>query len=212
MAGLSHLKLGAAPAVGLRKQDYKNASLHGDTLQTQQTRKSSSPISAPPRISSSDEELYGQDVPDDGYSDDSEFGRRERMGNPNSKVALGVGTNFVSAKGEDSKKGELTVEPSNIRAGSFALGKRPGSRNGSQSSQKRRGVDVDDDDLSVAFSQSKKPRQSYGSTNKHRSSAIKSGSPRKAPPKESGKAGPVYRHRDIREMQDRGRGSLCMGF
>lgn len=198
-----------APRVGLTNHN-KYASLHGHKLQ--QTREPSPSIYALPRGSSSDEELDGQDVPNGGSSDDSEFGRTEKKGTIERKQMPRKGTDSSSAKGEDSKKREPSIEPSNIRASNFTSAKGPGSRNGSQSSQKRKSVDGDDDDLSIAFSQSKKSRQSYGGINKHRNSLTRPGSPKKGSHKESKKSGPAYKNVDIRALQDRGKRSWRIGF
>lgn len=201
-----------APRVGLTNHN-KFASLHGHrTRQKQETREPSASIFALPRGSSSDEELDGQDVPNDRVSDEFEFGRTEKKGRFERKNGPRTGTDSSSADGEDSKKRELSAEPSNIRASNFTTGKWSGSRNGSQSSQKRKSVDVDDDDLSVAFSQSKKTRQSYGSTNRYRSSVTKPGSPKKEPHKEGKKAGPAYKDVNIRPLEDKGKGSCRIGL
>ena len=200
-----------APRVGLTKYN-KFASLHPILQQKQETREPSPSIFALPRGCSSDEELDGQDVPNDGLSDDSEFGRTEKKGKFGRKNGLRTGTDSNSANGEDSKKREPSVEPSNIRASKFTSGSGSGSCNGSQSSQKRKSVDVEDDDISIAFSQTKKTRQSYGSTNKCRSSVTKPGSPKKGSHKESKKSGPAYKHVDIRPLEDQGKGSWRIGL
>lgn len=189
------------------------ASLHGDIFkQKQEIREPSPSIYALPRGSSSDEELDGQDVQNDGFSDDSDLGRTVKNRKVERKTMPSTGTDCKSAKGEDIEERGLSVEPSNIRAGNFTSGKGPGSRNGSQSSQKRKSVDVDDDDLSIAFSQSKKSRQSYGSVNKYRNSLIKLESPKKGSQKDSNKSGPAYKDVDIRALQDRGKRSSRIGF
>ena len=211
MAGLYNLKP-VAPVVGLTRRN-NFASLHGHrTRQTQEIREPSPSIYALPRGSSSDEELDGQDFPNEGSSDDSEFGRTKKNGKVERKTMPRTGTDCKSTNGKDSKKRDLSVEPSNIRAGSFTSGKGPGSRNGSQSSQKRKSVDVDDDDLSIAFSQSKKSRQSYGGINKYRNSLTRPESPKKGSHKEDKKSGPAYKDVDIRALQDRGKQFWRIGF
>lgn len=196
----------AALRVGMTNYN-KYASLHGDTIkQNLETRESSPSIFALPRGSSSDEELDGQNVPNDESSDDSEFGRTRTKGKVEREKRPKTASDFSSANGEKIRKREPSVEPSNIRASKFTSG------NCSQSSQKRKSVDVDDDEVPIAFSQSKKPRQSYGSTNKHRSSATKPGSPKKEPHKEGKKAGPAYKDVNIRTLEDKGKGSWRIGL
>ena len=201
-----------APRVGLTK-DNPYRSLHRPILQqNQETREPSPSIFALPRGSSSDEEPDGQNVLNDESSDDSEFGRTKKKGKIEREKRPRTGTESSSANGEDSTKRELSAEPSNIRASTFTSGKWSGSRNGSQSSQKRKSVDVDDDDFPIAFSQSKKPRQSYGSTNKYRSSFTKPGSSKKESRKEGKKAGPAYKDVDVSAIQDRGKDPGALTF
>ena len=211
MPGPLYFKPGA-PTVGMRRQDLRYPSLHGHSLrQPEKSRESSPSIHAPPRGSSSDEEFDGQEILDRA-SDDSEFGRSEKKGALNGAGMPRPRTDSRPANGEDRKKREPSVEPSNIRPASFTTGIGPGSRNGSQSSQKRNNIDVDDDDdISVAFSQKKKPRQSYGSTNIYKGSVTKPGSPKKIPPKNSGKAGPAYKESKCDAMLAQGRGLLSVG-
>lgn len=189
MAGVSLLRSGA-PRIGLtRHNEY--ASLHGDgKRQPDESRKPSPPIYAPPRSSSSEEDSDVLQFPDDGLSDDSEFGGIEPKKKPYTHVALITGTDSGSAKGEDGQKRGLSVEPSNIRAGSFTSG------TGSQSGQKRKNADTDDDELPLPFSQRlKRQRQiyGYGSTNKNRASVKKSGTPTQTSSKESDKARHSYK-------------------
>lgn len=197
MAGLLNLSAGP-PSLGMTRRDFRYASLHGDSLrQSEKPPEPSDPIFALPKGSSSDDET----------SDDSEFGRSEK------KKPVGIGmlrtsTHSSPANGEDGKKRELSVEPSNIRPGSFTSGKGSGSRNGSQSSQKRKNADLDDDDMPFAFSQSKKPRQGYGSTNIHRGPVTKPGNPKKLLPKEREKPAPAFKKRDTSAMEARGRRPL----
>lgn len=187
----------------MTRKGFRYASLHGDSLrQSEKPPEPSDPIFALPKGSSSDEEFGRLEVLDDETSDDSEFGRSEK------KKPVGIGmlrtsTHSSPANGEDGKKRELSVETSNIRPGSFTSGKGSGSRNGSQSSQKRKNADLDDDDMPFAFSQSKKPRQGYGSTNIHRGPVTKPGNPKKLLPKESEKPAPAFKKRDISAMEAR---------
>ena len=160
MAGILDLKPGAPRRTGLRRQDYNLASLHGDHTQQQPKGKPPRPspsINDSPRGSSSDEDLAGQEIPDDAASDHSEFGRIERMRKSSGDEILSMGMDSSTAKGG------LSLEPSNIPASSFTCGKSDRSRHGSQSSQKRKKADLDDDDdMPLSFSQQKKSRHSYG--------------------------------------------------
>ena len=201
------------PRPGMTRSNNPYGSLHGHRFQPpEKPRKLSPPIDAPPRASSSDEEPDGQNVLNDESSDDSEFGRTKKKGKLERENRPRTGTESSSANGEDSTKRELSAEPSNIRASTFTSGKWSGSRNGSQSSQKRKSVDVDDDDFPIAFSQSKKPRQSYGSTNKYRSSFTKPGSSKKESRKEGKQAGPAYKDVDVSAIQDRGKDPGALTF
>lgn len=202
MTGLLDLSPRSPAPIGLTTKNYRLASLHGDRLR--QPREPSPSILAPPKGSSSDEESNGQEVPGDGLSDDSEFGRSDKKKEIDRSGMLRTGIDSNAAKGEDSYKRELSVEPSNIRPSSFTSGKGPGSRNGSQSSQKRNNIDVDDDEVSIAFSQPKKSRQSYGSTNVHRVP----GKPNKVLLKEGKKAGPAFKNPSTEAMIAQGRRSL----
>ncbi len=201
MAGVLDLTTRAVRAIGLREHDFKYPSLHGDSLRT--PREPSPSVFAPPRDSSSDERSDGQLVPDDGASDDSEFGRGEKKEKPDRDGVPRRRTDSSSARRKEGRKRELSIEPSNIPTGSFTSGKGPGSRNGSQSSQKRNNPDLDEGDLPLSFSQhqKKKPRQSYGhgSMNKQRSTdglVTKPGNHMKMPPKDA--------------MLARGRTTLCI--
>ena len=194
MLGPLHLTQGAR-TIGLRERDNGYTSLHGHRFkQPEKSRKSSDPILASPRGSSSDEKFDGNEVPDDGASDDSEFGTSETKGKLNRDGLLRTRTDSSQAKSEDGTKRELSVDSSTIKATSFTTGTGPGS---SQSSQKRRNVDVDDDDLSNAFSQPKKLWTSYG---RARGSVTKTASPKKSHPKRSEKAKPAFRTKDIGSM------------
>ena len=213
MAGILDLTPGAPRITGLRERDYTLASLHGDHTQQQPKGKAPRPspsINASPRGSSSDEDLAWQKIPDDAASDDSEFGRIERMRKSGGDDMLRMGMDLSSAKAE------LSVEPSNIRASSFTSGKGDRSRHGSQSSKKRLRVDLDDDDdMPLSFSQQKRPRHSYGngSTNPHRGPATKPDNPKKMLFNESEKARSAFREPATRisAMQARGRNLLCIG-
>ena len=212
MAGILDLKPGAPRAPGLRRRDYTLASLHGDHIQQPPKGKPPRPspsINASPRGSSSDEDLAGQKVADDAASDDSEFGRVERMKKS--------GGDDIPRMGMDSSatKGELNLESSNIRASSFTSGKRDRSRHGSQSSQKRTKVDLDDDDdMPLSFSQRKKPRHSYGygSINIHRSPATKPDKSKRMRSNEIEKGPSTFREPATRTgaMLARGRNFLCI--
>ena len=200
MAGLLHLTPGA-PGIGLTKRNIY-ASLHG-------TRKPSPQINAPPRGSSSDEESDGQQVPNDGLSDDSEFGGSGKKRTLDIQAVLSTGTGSGSAKTEDGDKRELSVEPSNIRAGNFTSGTGSRNGNGSQGSQKRKNVDVDEDDLPFSFSQSKRSRHSYGYGNaNNRGSATKFESRTKKTSTGSGMAGRPFRDPNTGGMLARGRLSM----
>ena len=173
-------------------------SLHGDHLQ--KTRESNASVFAPPEDSS-----------DDITSEDSEFGRIENSEKP-SGYAL---PRRRSANGEDGKRRELSVEPSNIRAGSFTSSKGP---NGSQSSQKRKNTDFDDD-LPHSFSQQqKKPRLSYshGGMNKHngmRQSGTKPVNRTKVTAaKENIKAGHTFKTPQSNDMLARRKSLLVVGL
>ena len=208
MAGLLHLTPGA-PGIGLTKRN-KYASLHGDRLrEPNKSRKPSPPINAPPRGSSSDEESDGQQVPNDGLSDDSEFGGSGKKRRPDIQAVLSTRTGSASAKADDGEKRELSVEPSNIRAGRFTSRTGSRSRNGSQSSQKRN-ADVDDEELPFSFSQPKRPRHGfgYGNDNIHRGSATMSASHTKKPSSGSGKAGRSFRDVNTDALLARGRTSM----
>lgn len=207
MAGLLHLTPGA-PGIGLTRHN-KYVSLHGNSLR----RKPSPPINASPRGSSSDEESDGQQVPNDGLSDDSEFGGSGKKRTIDIQAVLSTGTGSGSAKAEDGDKRELSVEPSNIRAGNFTSGTGSRNRNGSQSSQKRKNADADEDDLPFSFSQSKRPRHGYGygNANIHRGSAAKSESRTKKAPTGSGKAGRPFRDPNTDDLLARGRLSMRTG-
>ena len=208
MAGLD-LTPRAHRAIGLTKQN-RYTSLHGGYIQqAEKSRKPTPPINDPPRGSSSDEESDGQQIPEDGVSDDSEFGGSRKKRNFNMPVLLSTGMDSNSAKEEDGEKGELSVEPSNIRAGNFTSGTGVRSRNSSQSSQKRKCTVVDDDDIPFSFSQQKKPRQSYGSsTTTPRGSVKKLVSAEKKPLRESEKAARSYRPPGTDTMLARGKTSL----
>ena len=208
MAGLD-LTPRAHRAIGLTKQN-RYASLHGGYIQqAEKPRKPSPAIDAPPRGSSSDEESDGQQIPEDGVSDDSEFGGSRKKRNFNMPVMLNTGMDSNSAEGEDGEKRELSVEPSNIRAGNFTSGTGVRSRNSSQSSQKRKDIVVDDDDIPFSFSQQKKPRQSYGgSTITPRGSAKKPVSAEKKPPRESEKVARSYKPPSTDTMLARSKTSL----
>ena len=211
MAGILDLKPGAPRITGLRRADYNLASLHGDRAQQQPKGKSSRPspsINASPRGSSSDEDLAEQKGADDAASDDSEFGRIERMRKS--------GVDEIPRMGMDSSstKGELSLEPSNIRASTFTSGKGDRSRHSSQSSQKRTKADLDDDDdMPLSFSQQKKPRHSYGygGINIHRGPATKPDRTKKMRSNESEKAPSTFREPATRTgaMLARGRNLLC---
>ena len=179
MAGSLHLTPGAR-VIGLTRHN-KYGSLHGDRLQPDPS------LLAPPKSSSSDEEPDGQQVPHDGGSDDSEFGASMPKKKFNIHEVLRTSSDLNPAKGHNSEKRGLSVEPSNIRASSFTSGT---GRNGSQSNQKRNDPDADDDDVPLSFSQSKRPRKSlgYGSTKVNRSLIKTPGSPTKQHRKESDKA------------------------
>lgn len=188
MAGLLHLKPGARP-LGLTKHGNIYESLH------RPPREPSPSVFASPKGSSSDEEFDGPGHPDKVTSDNSEFVGSEQKEKPNRYGTLRTRKGLSSVVREDGKKRELSVEPSNIRPSSFTSGKGPGSRNGSQGSQKRENADLEDDDLPTSFSQRKRPRQSYGhgSMTKQKASVTKPSNLNKAPSKASGKAGPVYK-------------------
>ncbi len=175
--------------IGITKHNHILASLHGDRLrQRQKPREPSPSIFAPPRGSSSDEEFDGQQVPDDGLSDDSEFGRSEKKKGPGRNAMLRTGTDSSPANGEDDKKRELSVEPSNIRPGSFT----------SQSSQKRL-KDETDDDMGpfglIHSSQSKKAKmKTYGGpSNIHKGSLVEQKKPTKAATAEKRRERPSFR-------------------
>ena len=213
MAGILDLKPGAPRITGLRRRDYNLASLHGDHTQQQPKGKNPRPspsINASPRGSSSDEDFAGQKVADGAASDDSEFGRIERMRKS--------GGDEIPRMGMDSSstKGELSLEPSNIRASSFTSGKGDRSRHGSQSSQKRTKANLDDDDdMPLSFSQQKKPRHSYGYgsvTNIHRGLATKPDKSKRMRSNESEKAPSTFREPATRTgaMLARGRNLLCI--
>lgn len=210
MAGLLHLTPGA-PAIGLTKHNIYT-SLHGDSSR-RTARKPSPPVNASPRGSSSDEESDGQQVPNDGLSDDSEFGGSGKKRTLDIQAVLSTGIGSGSAKAEDGDKRELSVEPSNIRAGNFTSGTGSRNRNGSQSSQKRNNADVDEDDLPFSFSQSKRPRHGYGygNANIHRGSATKFESRTKKAPTGSGKAGRSFREPNTDDLLARGRLSMRTG-
>ena len=186
MAGLLDLTSRPPASIGLSKQRHIYASLHGDhSRQPQRPREPSPSIFAPPRGSSSDEEFDGKEVPDDALSDDSEFGRSEKKKGPNSNGMPRTGTDSSPANGDDDNKRELSVESSNIRPSSFTSGKDLGSRNGSQSSQKRL-KDETDDDMgpfgSIHSSQSKKAKiKTYGGpSNINKGSLVEQKKPTKA--------------------------------
>ena len=212
MAGILDLKPGAPRITGFRKGDYNFASLHGDHVQQQPKVKPLRPspsINASPRGSSSDEDLAGQKVADDAASDDSEFGRIERIRKSGGDEIPSMGMN------SSATKGELSLEPSNIRASSFTSGKGDRSRHGSQSSQKRTKADLDeDDDMPLSFSQRKKPRHSYGygSNNIHRGPATKPDKSKKMRSIESEKPPSTFREPATRTgaMLARGRNLLCI--
>ena len=214
MAGILDLKPGAPRTTGLRRRDYTLASLHGDHTQQQPKRKPPRPspsINASPRGSSSDEDLAQQKVPDDAASDDSEFGRNERIRKSGGDEIPRVGMD------SSSTKDELSLEPSNIRASTFTSGKGDRGRHGSQSSQKRTKADLDDDDdddMPLSFSQHKKPRHSYGygSTNIHRGPATKPDKSKRMHSGESDKAPSTFREPASRTgaMLARGRNLLCI--
>ena len=212
MAGILDLKPGAPRITGLRRGDYNLASLHGDHTQQQPKGKPPRPspsINDSPRGSSSDEDLAGQKVADDAASDDSEFGRIERMRKSGGDEISSMDMNLSSTKGE------LSLEPSNIRASSFTSGKGDRSRHGSQSSQKRTKADLDDDDdMPLSFSQQKKPRHSYGygSINIHRSPATKTDKSKRMRRNESEKATSAFKEPATRTgaMLARGRNFLCI--
>ena len=205
--------MAGARVIGLTK-DNPYRSLHGDRLrQSDKRRKPSPEIDAPPRGSSSDEELDAQELPDDQASDDSEFGRSEKKQEIGRNDMVRTGTNTRSARNEDGKKRELSVEPSNIRTSSFTSAKGHGSRNSSQSSQKRRNLDLDGDEESIAFSQPKKqPRRSYGSKNRQRSPVTKPENSKRVPPKEYEKPGPVYKGDYSRAMIAQGKRPSRIGL
>ena len=213
MAGILDLKPGAPRITGLRRSDYNFASLHGDQTQQQPKRRPPRPspsINASPRGSSSDEDFAEQKVPDDAASDDSEFGRIERMRKSSGDEIPRMGMD------SSSTKGELSLEPSNIQASIFTSGKGDRSRHGSQSSQKRTKADLDDDDdMPLSFSQRKKPRHSYGygSTNIHRSPATKPNKSKRTRSNESEKATSTFREPATRTgvMLAQGRRFLCIG-
>lgn len=206
MAGSLHLRSGA-PSIGLTKNN-PFTSLHGHRI-----RKASPAIDAPPRGSSSDEEVDGQAFPHDGASDDSMFGRSEKKENTDRTRILRTGTDSSPARGEYGKKRELSLEPSNIRAGSFTSAKGHGSHDGSQSSQKRRNVAVDVDEESIAFSQPKKqPKRSYGSKNIEKGPVTKPGNPKKVPPKENEKPGSTFKDPISQAVLAQGRRSLHISF
>lgn len=199
MAGILDLTPGGGlRTVGMRERDFRYPSLHGKSSRpSEQPRKPSPPINAPPRGSSSDEESDEQTIPYGEASDDSEFGGsgRKKNSNGNAKLATGTGSSLAEPE-EDDKKNELSVEPSNIRAVTFTSGRGPGSRNGSQSSQKRKDADVEDDEMPMSFSQhQKKPKHGYGhnNVNIHKGSVTKPNNPKKAPLKETEKAGPAFK-------------------
>ena len=212
MAGILDLKPGAPRVPGLRRRDYTLASLHGDHIQQPPKGKPPRPspsINASPRGSSSDEDLAGQKVADDAASDDSEFGRIERMRKSGGDETPSMGMNSSSTKGESS------LEPSNIRASSFTSGKGDRSRHGSQSSQKRIKADLDDDDdIPFSFSQQKKPRHSYGcgGINIHRGPATKPDKSKKMRSHEIEKGPSTFREPAPRTgaMLARGRNCLCI--
>ena len=213
MAGLLSLTPGA-PGIGLTRQN-KYASLHGDSLrQPDKTRKPSPPILASPIGSSSDEEPDGLQVPEDRVSDDLQFGGGETRREKSSiHSTLNTGGNSHSSNDEDGEKGGLSVEPSSIRASTFKSGTGPNSRNGSQTSQKRKDTDVDDEDVPLSFSQSKKLRQSYGygSMSMLRGYVTKSSNHTKKPPTNRDKGGPHYRDFNPDSMLARGRTYICIG-
>ena len=189
-----------APAIGLTKHN-KFASLHGDC--SYNPRETSPSIFALPRDSSSDEDSNGLQVPEARASNDSEFGGNETRRKSNRNVTLSTGTDV-------NQKRELRVEPSNIRAGSFTS--RAGARNGndSQTSQKRKDTNTDDDDVPLSFSQPKKQRLSYGngSMNIHNGSVTKSANHTKKSPAKNGKAGPALKNPGAPAMLARRRMSL----
>ena len=199
MAGPLDLTTRPAAPIGITKRSHIWASLHGDRSgQIQKPREPSPSIFGPPRGSSSDEEFDGQEVPDDGLSDDAEFGRSEKNKGPDSNGMPRTGTDSSPANGEDGKKMELSVEPSNIRPGSFTSGKDPGTRNGTQSSQKRLKDEMDDDMGpfgSIQSSQSKKFKmKTYGGpSNIHKGSPVEQKKPTKAATAEKRKEGPRFR-------------------
>ena len=194
MSGALHLISGGARASGLTR-DNPYESLHSAHLirQPKQPREPSPSIFAAPRSVSSDEDFDGQQTPDGKVSDDSGFGKSEEKGRPGGRRVLRTGTGSISTLGEDDKRRDLSVEPSNIRASTFtSSGKGPEGRNGSQSNQKRNGVDIDDD-FPFDYVQ-KKPRHSYsnGNLSKHKgigASVTKLGKPSKMTSKGSEKAG-----------------------
>ena len=202
MAGLLNL-ISGAPTIGLTKHSNLS-SLHGDHLrQTDKSRAPSPSIFAPPRDSSSDEDSNGLQVPDDGPSDDSEFGGNKTRRKSNINLTLSTGT-------DKTQKSELRVEPSNIRAGSFTSGAGAKNGNGHQSSQKRKNADTDEEDVPFSFSQRKKQRQSYGNGNMniHRGSVTKSANHANTSPPNSGKAGHALKAPRTHAMLARRRMSL----
>ena len=212
MAGILDLTPGGPRITGLRRGDYNLPSLHGDHTQQQPKGKPPRPspsINASPRGSSSDEDLAGQKIPDDAASDDSEFGRIERMRKSGGDETPRMGMDSNPARGE------LSLEPSNIRPSSFTSGKGDRGRHGSQSSQKRTKADLDDDDeMPLSFSQQKRPRQSYGygSTNIHRGPATKPDKSNKMKSNGIEKAPSTFREPATRtgDMLARGRNLLCI--
>ena len=209
MSGALHLLSGGARASGLtRTNPYE--SLHF-ARQPKQLREPSPSIFADPRSGSSDEDLDGQEAPDDGASDDSEFGKSEEKGRPGEKRALRTGTDASSALGEDVKKRDLSVEPSNIRAGTLTSS---GGRNGSQSNQKRNSVDVNDDPpFGHLQPRNKKLRHSYSHSNmsKHKGiggSVKKLGNPSKIPSKGSEEAGRSFKYPDTKAVFAQGKTML----
>lgn len=209
MAGILNFTPGA-PKLGMTRKDFPYTSLHGGSLRQTEKTPDPSDIYALPKGTSSDEDSDSEEALNDGASDDDElFGRSEKQ-KPAKNGMLRTSTHSSPTNGEeDGKKTELSVEPSNIRPGSFTSGRGPGSRNGSQSSQKRKDTDLDDEDVSVAFSQPKKPKKDYGSTNIHKGPVTKPGNPKKVLPKE--KAGPVWKDGKSDDMIARGRTPLRIG-
>ena len=214
MPGIYDLTPGGAPPLGQTRYNPCR-SLHGDQIaqsqkrvQAEKARKPTPPIDALPLDSSSDEELDGQQAAKDEPSDDSEFGENKKTKKASGNPISSASSNLSSVKGDDGEKKSLSVEPSNIRPGSFTSGTGPRSRNSSQGSQKRKDAILDDDDDPFFHSQKKRNRQSYGhgSANIHRGSISKPDNSTKKSPK----AGPSFKQPGSDAIIARGRTSYVL--